>query len=59
MKFVDFAALVRFYTHTDSTTFVDDDLLLLANVNKDELAKEIGLVNEGYFGVPCYKDLVA
>lgn len=59
MKFVDFASLVRFYTHTDTNTFVNDDILLLANVHKDEIAKEIGLVNEGYFGMPAYQNLAA
>lgn len=59
MKFVHFASLIRFYTHTDSNTFVDEDILLLANTHKDEIAKEIGIVNEGYFGMPAYRDLVA
>jgi hypothetical protein len=57
MKFVDYASLVRFYTHTDASTFPNEDLLLLSNVHKDEIAKEIGLVNEGYFGMPCFKNL--
>jgi hypothetical protein len=59
MKHVDFAKLIRFNTHTDSITFTDEDILLLANVYKNEIAKEITLTNEGYFGTYAYRNLEA
>lgn len=59
MKHVDFAKLIRFYTHTDTVTFTDDDILLLSNVFKDEIAKEITKTNEGYFGTYAYRNLEA
>jgi len=55
----NFAALVRFYTGTDSTTFTDAEILKLANPYKDEIAAEIVLRNEDYFGMLFTRDLEA
>lgn len=53
------AALIRTYTRTNSTTLPDSDIVLLANVIKDDFAKEIAKVDEDYFGVPATRDLIA
>lgn len=53
------ASLVRFYTRTNSTTFSDADIVLIANVVKDDFAKEIIKADEDYFGVPETTDLRA
>ena len=58
---VKFATLVRrYYTKTNSTTFTDADILVLANIFKDDIAgliaKEVG---EDYFGLRFERDLVA
>lgn len=49
MKFTEFAATIRYYTGTDSTTFADADILLLANNFKNEIAGQITAANEDYF----------
>lgn len=54
-----FATLVRTYTGTDSTTFTDAEILNLANPYKDEIASQIVLRNEDYFGMLFSRDLVA
>lgn len=54
-----FADYVRLKTKTNSTTFTDTNLLLLANIFKDDMAKEIIKTNEDYFGTPQTTDLVA
>lgn len=54
-----FASLVRFYTRSNSTTFSDADIVLIANVVKDDFAKEIIKADEDYFGVPETTDLRA
>lgn len=54
---VKFAALVRFYTGTNSTTFSDTNILLLANTLKDEMCAEIAELNEDYFVMRFYRDL--
>jgi len=60
MTFVNFASLVRKYTKSNSTTFIDADILLYANIFKDEIsasiAKEVG---EDYFGMRFERDLIA
>ena len=53
-----FASLVRYYTKTNSTTFSDADLLILANAFKDDFAAEIAKTNEDYFVLEYYDDLV-
>ena len=49
---------VRYLTQTDSVTFTDAELLLLANIGIDHFAEEILKVNEDYFEVPATTDLV-
>ncbi len=60
MIFTKFAALIRYYTKTNSTTFTDADILVLANIFKDDIAglisKEVG---EDYFGLRFERDLEA
>jgi hypothetical protein len=57
---VQFAALTRLYTKTNSTTFPDADILTYANIFKDDIcsfvAKEVG---EDYFGLRFERDLIA
>lgn len=60
MLFTKWTTLVRYYTKTNSTTFTDADILVLANIFKDDIAglasKEVG---EDYFGLRFERDLVA
>lgn len=57
---VKFAALIRYYTKTNATTFTDADILVLANIFKDDIcaqvAKEVG---EDYFGLRFERNLIA
>jgi len=46
-------------TKTDSNTLPDSQILLLANVARDEIAKEIIQVNEDYFGERSVRNLIA
>jgi hypothetical protein len=60
MTFQQFATLVRYYTKTNSTTFTDADILILANIFKDDIAELIGKeVGEDYFGLRFERDLIA
>lgn len=59
MKYTEFATYIRFHTKTDSTTLPDADLVALANVKKDDLAKEIAKTNEDIFGMWYLRDLEA
>lgn len=58
MLFTKWTTLVRYYTKTNSTTFSDADILVLANIFKDDIAglvsKEVG---EDYFGLRFERDL--
>lgn len=54
-----FAALVREYTRTNSTTMPDSKIVLLGNVVKDDFAKEIMKADEDISGVPATRDLIA
>lgn len=54
-----FADLVRFYTSTDSTTFTDAEILLLANIYMLDIAEAIVEANEDFFITPATADLVA
>jgi hypothetical protein len=60
MIFTKFATLVRYYTKTNSTTFTDADILILANIFKEDIAgliaKEVG---EDYVGLRFERDLIA
>lgn len=53
------AALIRYKTKTNSTTFTDADMLPLVNTFKDEIASRIVERNVGYFLVPTPFNLVA
>lgn len=53
------AALIRYKTKTNSTTFTDTDMLPLVNTFKDEISSMIVERNAGYFLVPTDFDLVA
>jgi len=59
MTGTNFAALVRLYTRTNSTTFSDAEIVLVANTVKDDIAKEIIKVDEDFFGGIAFRDLVA
>ncbi len=62
MNYVNFAGLCRFYATGDSTdteNLSDATLLLLANVAKDDIAKEIAKANEDFFGAVFTKNLEA
>lgn len=59
MKYTEFATYIRFHTKTDSTTLPDADLVALANVKKDDIAKEIAKTNEDIFGMWYLRDLEA
>lgn len=59
MKYTEFATYVRFQTKTDSTTLTDAELVALANVKKDDIAKEIAKTNEDIFGMYYLRDLEA
>lgn len=60
MKFTEFASLVRKYTRQNSTTFPDSEILLYANVVKDDIATKIAKsAGEDYFGLRFTRDLVA
>jgi hypothetical protein len=59
MSPAQFATLIRYYTGTNSTTFTDAEILVLANVFKDDIAKEIAKKNEDYFGMKFVRNLQA
>lgn len=60
MKGTTFASIIRKDTGTDAVSFPDADLLLYANIVKDELAEMIeNEVDEGYFEIALTRDLVA
>jgi len=53
------AALIRYKTRTNSTTFTDADMLPLVNAFKDEIASLIVERNNGMFLIPATFNLVA
>lgn len=57
MTYKEFGDYIRFKTRTNSTTFTDANLMLIANMFIDEFAKDIVKVNEDYFGMPQTTDL--
>ena len=59
MKYTEFATYIRFHTKTDSVTLTDAELVALANVKKDDIAKEIAKTNEDIFGMTYLRDLEA
>jgi len=57
---VQFAVLTRYYTKTNSTTFTDADILILANIYKDDICAQVAKnVGEDYFGLRFERDLIA
>jgi len=52
------AALIRFYTKTDTNTFTDSDMLPIVNTVKDDIASQVTKRNEEYFIIPQTQDLV-
>lgn len=52
-----FASYIRLKTRTNATTFPDADILVYANITKDEIAKEVIKANEDYFGIESLRDL--
>lgn len=59
MTGVNFAALVREYTRTNSVTLPDATIVLLGNTSKDDFAPEIAKADEDIGGVPATRDLIA
>lgn len=51
MTGVNFTSYIRFLTKTNSSTFTDAEIVLIANIVKDDIAKEIVKVDEDFFGV--------
>jgi hypothetical protein len=52
MNNVKFADLIRYYTKTNATTFTDADILVLANIFKDDICSKIEKsIGEDYFGL--------
>ena len=49
-----FADYIRKKTKTNSSTFTDADILLYANIIKDDIAKEVNKANEDYFGIRMF-----
>ncbi|MCK5211705.1 hypothetical protein KAJ89_03315 [Candidatus Parcubacteria bacterium] len=59
MTGTELAALIRYKTRTNSTTFTDADILPLVNAFKDEFASKIVERNNGMFLIPATFNLVA
>lgn len=59
MTTTELATIVRYKTKTNSTTFTDAQLFLLANIFKNEISSQIVERNAGFFLVPTVFDLVA
>lgn len=59
MTYKQFADYIRLKTKTNSTTFPDADIVLYANIVKDDIAKEVNKVNEDYFGIEILRNLAA
>jgi len=59
MTFAEFAKLIRFNVNANSSGFLDEDILMLANTWKDDMTIKILQANENYFGQPYTTNLVA
>lgn len=59
MSPAQFAQYIRLKTRTNATTFPDADILLYANIIKNDLAKEVKKANEDYFGMEVSRNLEA
>ena len=53
------ASYIRARTYTDSTSFTDDQILLLTNIIKDEMASQITQAFEDIFLISTTDSLVA
>jgi hypothetical protein len=53
------ASYVRYKTKTDSVSFTDAEILVIANIEKDDMAKEVLKADENYFGFKTYQSLEA
>jgi hypothetical protein len=58
MTGIELAAMIRFKTGTNTTTFTNGDMLPLVIAFKNEIASEIAKKNQMYFAVPATEDLV-
>ena len=56
---LELANYVRIATHTNSTTFTDADMLVYANLFRDELATKVIETDNGMYQVPYTFNLVA
>jgi len=60
MNNVNFVSLIRYYTKSNSTTFTDANILMLANIFKDDISAKISTeVSEDYFGLKFDTHLVS
>lgn len=57
MNFINFARYIRKQTGTNSATFLDTDILLYANIYKDELSRRIVRTKQDVFGMPMTVNL--
>lgn len=57
MTYEQFAQYIRFKTRTNSSTFSDANIILLANIIKNDIAKEIKKANEDIFGMEVSRNL--
>ena len=55
----EFASLVRFYSGTTAATFPDADIVMVANVQKDAIARKLLKASEKVFLTPQTTDLVS
>lgn len=58
MTYAEFVLYIRKQTGTNSNTFTIDELLLYANIWKDQMAKRIVRTKDDFFGVPMFADLL-
>lgn len=59
MTSAQFAQYIRLKTRTNSSTFTDADIILYANVIKNDIAKEVKKANEDIFGMEVSRNLEA
>ena len=59
MRYTEFLSFVRKSTQTDENTFPEEDVVLFANVYKNDFVKDIVKINEDLFGMPMTVPLVA
>jgi len=59
MTGTNYAAYIREQTKTNSTTLSDARIVTLTNPIKDEMAGEVIKINEDYFGIFMYRNIVA